>query len=75
LNTLIKKVDNVQEGIDLIEEISSSNELQLYPNIITCSTLLGKAKNLEEIGRVEEIRNYYRIKENDIYRNKLNSRR
>lgn len=75
LNTLIKKVDNVQEGIDLIEEISSSNELQLYPDIITCSTLLGKAKNLEEIGRVEEIRNYYRIKENDIYRNKLNSRR
>ena len=75
LNTLIKKVDNVQEGIDLLEEVSSSNELQLYPDIITFSTLLGKAKNSEEIERIEEIRNYYGIKENNIYRNKLNAKR
>ena len=75
MNTLIKKVDNVQEGIDLLEEVSSSNELQLYPDIITFSTLLGKAKNSEEIERIEEIRNYYGIKENNIYRNKLNAKR
>ncbi len=75
LNTLIKKVSNVKEGIDLIQDVSSKEELQLYPDIITFSTLLGKAKNTDEIRLLEEVRNYYGVKTNDIYLNKLNVKR
>lgn len=75
LNTLIKKVSGVQEGIDLIQSISANEKLQLYPDIITFSTLLGKAKNADEIKLLEEVRNYYGVKANDIYLNKLSSKR
>lgn len=75
LNTLIKKVSGVQEGIDLIQSLSANGKLQLYPDIITFSTLLGKAKNADEIKLLEEVRNYYGVKANDIYLNKLGSKR
>lgn len=75
LNTLIKKVSVVQKGIDLIQSLSANGKLQLYPDIITFSTLLGKAKNADEIKLLEEVRNYYGVKANDIYLNKLNSKR
>lgn len=75
LNTLIKKVSGVQEGIDLIQSLSANGKLQLYPDIITFSTLLGKAKNADEIKLLEEVRNYYAVKANDIYLNKLSSKR
>lgn len=75
LNTLIKKVIGVQEGIDLIQSLSANGKLQLYPDIITFSTLLGKAKNADEIKLLEEVRNYYAVKANDIYLNKLSSKR
>jgi len=71
LNTLIKKVSRVEEGIELIHNISSNERIQLYPDIITFSTLLGKVRNIDEIRAVEEARNYYGIKANDIYLNKL----
>jgi len=75
LNTLIKKVNGVKEGIDVIQELSVDEKLQLYPDIITFSTLLGKAKNTDEIKLLEEVRNYYGVKANEIYLNKLNSKR
>ena len=45
LNPLIKKVNHVEEGIELIQDVSSNEKLRLYPDIITFSTLLGKVKN------------------------------
>jgi predicted ATP-binding protein involved in virulence len=75
LNTLMKKVSTVEEGIKLIQNVSNNETLQLYPDIITFSTLLGKAKNKDEITLLEETRNYYGIKTNDIYLNKLNFKR
>jgi energy-coupling factor transporter ATP-binding protein EcfA2 len=72
LNTLIKKVSTVKEGLELIQNVSANEKLQLYPDIITFSTLLGKAKNTNEIKLLEEVRNYYGVKTNDIYLNKLN---
>ncbi|MDM8549560.1 AAA family ATPase [Desulfobacterales bacterium HSG2] len=71
LNTLIKRVGSVEEGLELIQNVSANKRLQLYPNIITFSTLLGKAKNTNEIRLLEEMRNYYGVKANDIYLNKL----
>lgn len=75
LNTLIKKVNGVGEGIDLIQSLTVNEKLQLYPDIITFSTLLGKAKNTDEIKLLEEVRNYYGVTANEIYLNKLNSKR
>lgn len=75
LNILIKKVSDVKEGINLIEELISQEDLGIYPDIITFSTLLGKAKNLEEIKLLEEVRNYYGVPVNEIYLNKLNAKR
>jgi hypothetical protein len=75
LNTLIKKVRRVEEGLALIQNVSANEKLQLYPDIITFSTLLGKAKNTDEIRLLEEMRNYYGVKTDDIYLNKLNYKR
>jgi len=75
LNTLIKKVSRVAEGIELIQEVSNNEKLQLYPDIITFSTLLGKVKNTDEMRSLEEVRNYYGVKTNDIYLNKLKFKR
>ncbi|MCX5984279.1 MAG: AAA family ATPase [Nostocales cyanobacterium LacPavin_0920_SED1_MAG_38_18] len=69
LNTLIKKVSGVEEGIELIQNINENMELR--PDIITFSTLLGKARNMDEITFLEDARTYYGIKANDIYLNKL----
>ncbi|MDD1413804.1 ATP-binding protein [Dolichospermum sp. ST_con] len=71
LNTLIKKVKKVEEGLELIQNISNNENLQLYPDIITFSTLLGKAEKTDEINLLEEMREYYKVKPNDIYLNKL----
>jgi hypothetical protein len=73
LNTLIKKVSGVEEGIEFIHNINHNvNEnLELLPDIITFSTLLGKARNMDEIRSLEEARTYYGIKANDVYLNKL----
>lgn len=75
LNTLMKKVRGVQEGLQLIEEVSKNENFQLYPDIITFSTLLGKAKNMDEIRLLEDFRDYYGIKANDIYLKKLNAKK
>jgi len=75
LNTLIKKVSRVEQGIELIQEVSHNEKLRLYPDIITFSTLLGKVKNTDEMRALEEVRNYYGVKTNDIYLNKLNFKR
>lgn len=69
LNTLIKKVSGVEEGIELIHNINENMELR--PDIITFSTLLGKARNMDEITFLEDARTYYGIKANNIYLNKL----
>jgi energy-coupling factor transporter ATP-binding protein EcfA2 len=75
LNTLIKKVSRVEEGIELIQAVSNNEKLQLYPDIITFSTLIGKVKNTDEMRSLEEVRNYYGVKTNEIYLNKLNFKR
>lgn len=75
LNTLIKKVNTVGEGLELIQNVSNDEKLQLYPDIITFSTLLGKAKNTDEINLLEEMREYYKIKPNYRYLNKFKFRR
>lgn len=75
LNTLIKKVSRVEEGIELIQDICSNEKLRLYPDITTFSTLLGKVKNTDEMRTLEEVRNYYGVKTNDIYLNKLKFKR
>ena len=69
LNTLIKKVSGVEKGIELIHNINENMELR--PDIITFSTLLGKARNMDEITFLEDARTYYGIKANNIYLNKL----
>ena len=69
LNTLIKKVSRVEEGIELIHNINE--KIELRPDIITFSTLLGKARNMDEITFLEDARTYYGIKTNNIYLNKL----
>lgn len=71
INTLIKKVSRVEQGLELIQNVSANEKLQLYPDIITFSTLLGKARNIDEIRSLEQVRNYYGVKTNDIYLNKL----
>ena len=75
LNTLLKKINSVEKGLEFIQAINSKTKLQLNPDIITFSTLLGKAKNTDEIRSVEETRKYYGIKTNEIYINKLNFKR
>lgn len=75
LNTLIRKVGKVKEGLELIHDASNNEKFQLHPDIITFSTLLGKTKNTQEIRSVEEVRNYYGVKTDDIYLNKLNVKR
>ncbi|MBD2148228.1 AAA family ATPase [Sphaerospermopsis sp. FACHB-1194] len=75
LNTLIKKVNTVGEGLELIQNVSNHEKIQLYPDIITFSTLLGKAKNTDEINLLEEMREYYKIKPNYRYLNKLKFKR
>jgi energy-coupling factor transporter ATP-binding protein EcfA2 len=69
LNTLIKKVSGVEEGIELIH--NTNENMELRPDIITFSTLLGKARNMDEITFLEDARTYYGIKANNIYLNKL----
>jgi len=71
LNTLVKKVPNVKTGLRLIQEINNHKKIQLYPDIITFSTLLGKAKTTQEIRLLEDARNYYGVKMNKVYSNKL----
>jgi ABC-type multidrug transport system ATPase subunit len=75
LNTLIQKVNRVEQGIELIQEVCSNDKLQLYPDIRTFSTLIGKVKNTDEMRVLEEMRNYYGIKTNEIYLNKLKFKR
>jgi ribosome-associated protein YbcJ (S4-like RNA binding protein) len=75
LNTLIKKVSRVEQGIELIQEVSHNEKLRLYPDIITFSALLGKVRNTDEMRSLEEVRNYYGVKTNEIYLNKLNFKR
>jgi predicted ATP-dependent endonuclease of OLD family/ribosome-associated protein YbcJ (S4-like RNA binding protein) len=75
LNTLIKKVNRVEQGIELITDISHDEKLRLYPDITTFSTLLGKVRNTDEMRSLEEVRNYYGVKTNEIYLNKLNFKR
>ena len=75
LNTLIKKVNTVEEGLELIQNISNHEKLQLYPDIITFSTLLGKTKSTDEINLLEEMREYYKIEANYRYLNKLKFKR
>jgi len=75
LNTLIQKVSHVEEGIELIQEVCSNDKLQLYPDIRIFSTLLGKVKNTDEMRSLEEVRNYYGVKTNEIYLNKLKFKR
>jgi len=71
INTLIKKVSKVEDGIELIQNLSANEKLQVYPDIITFSTLLGKARNIKEIELIEELREYYGVDKNNIYSSKL----
>jgi hypothetical protein len=71
LNTLIKKVQAVNQGLELLQSVTRNEKLQLYPDIITFSTLLGKAKNSNDIDLIEEFREYFEIEANDIYKSKL----
>jgi len=75
LNTLLKKVDSVETGIKLIKEINDIEIFQLRPDVLSFSTLLGKAKTNEEINLIEETRKYFGIKHNETYLNKLNFKR
>jgi len=72
LNALMRKVDSIVQGLELI-----SNEKFAFspPNITTFSILMGKAKTAEEVKAIEEARNYYAIKPNEIYTNKLKFKR
>jgi len=75
LNTLMRKIDTIEQGIELIRNVNSDKKLQLYPDITTFSILMGKAKTAEEVKAIEEARNFYRIKPNEIYTNKLKFKR
>jgi len=66
-----RPVCRVEEGLELIQNVSANEKLQLYPDIITFSTLLGKAKNTDEIRLLEEVRNYYGVKTKDRVNNTL----
>lgn len=69
LNTLLKKAHIFELALDFMKEYAQKTAN--FPDIITFSTLLGKAKNIENVKAVEEQRNYYDIKANDIYLSKL----
>ncbi len=74
-NILIKKVDTIYQGLELIGSVYSDEKLQLYPDITTFSILMGKAKTTEEVKKIEEARKHYTIKPNEIYTNKLKFKR
>ncbi len=69
-NSLLKKANSVENGVQFIAEfIALYNYIK--PDIFTFSTLLGKAKNAEEVRLVEDQRMYYNVKANEIYNSKL----
>jgi len=68
LNALLKKT-NFSEALDFMKEYAQKTAN--FPDIITFSTILGKAKNLEQVKEVEKQRAYYEVKANDIYLSKL----
>ena len=75
LNVLIKKAGNVTEGIKLIQEAGSDAISLLYPDITSFNILMGKATSTVDVIKIEEARNFYGIKPNDIYKNKLKFRK
>lgn len=66
-NLLLKKAENIEQGKTIL---TLMEQKKIYPDIITFSTLLGKAKTAQTQD-VEDLRAYYRVEANEIYLNKL----
>ncbi len=76
LNSMLKKAGNLVEGLDFIMECERQYKMESkFPDIITFSTLLGKANSRAEIDEVENMRRYFKISVNDIYMTRLHSKR
>lgn len=67
-NATLKKIDSFKDRLKFIE-IMQKDDIEL--DIITFSTLLGKAQTSEEIETVEEYRKRFGVEKNAIYENKL----
>lgn len=72
-NAIIKKVSNVMSGIQIVKNELTSEDIR--PDIITFSTLLGKARNTKEVAEIEELRKYFSVATNPLYENKLKFKR
>ncbi len=72
-NAIIKKVDNIIEGMQIVKNELPTEDIR--PDIITFSTLLGKARTTKEVEEVEELRKYFSVATNPLYENKLKFKR
>jgi|GEM_PF-80512 len=78
LNTLMRKINTIEQGLELLQIKPDGNRSVPYPmnpDITTFSILMGKAKTTEEVKAIEDAQKYYGIKPNEIYTNKLKFKR
>ncbi|TAF35229.1 MAG: ATP-binding protein [Cytophagales bacterium] len=77
LNSMLKKAATLEEGLAFVEECEKHYPTMdaKFPDIITFSTLLGKANTRIEIDDVENMRRQYKVAINDIYITRLHSKR
>jgi predicted ATP-binding protein involved in virulence len=67
-NATLKKIVSFEDRIKFIDMMNAKN---IPIDIITFSTLLGKAVTEEEVKIIEDYRNRYGVPTNEIYKNKL----
>jgi len=66
LNNLLKKA-----SFDEVEEFLEQEKVRDFPDIITFSIWLGKARSQQDIQKIEATRKYYGVMENEQYKTKL----
>jgi hypothetical protein len=67
-NMTLKRIASFEKRISFVDEMSSKS---IPIDIITFSTLLGKAESEEQVKIIEDYRNRYGVESNEIYKNKL----
>ena len=67
-NATLKKINKFEDRISFIEKM---NTQRIPLDIITFSTLLGKAETEEQVKIVEDYRKRFNIEPNEIYKHKL----
>lgn len=67
-NMTLKRIASFDKRISFVDKMSSKS---IPIDIITFSTLLGKAESEEQVKIIEDYRNRYGVESNEIYKNKL----